>query len=136
MTRLIFFAAFIISTIALLHPAYSQEVSFKTPSGNIMCTLDNESATCEIFKTDVEYTGSVPDWCEDEYGNTFTVGKDTNAERMCVSDTYYGAGFPTVSYGTHIKNNNISCLITNKEVICKNIFGAGFVISRREQKLF
>lgn len=110
-------------------------IQFETPSKNIMCSIDNNSATCEIFEVEKTYSGVIPEWCEYDYGNTFNVTTE-NAERMCISDTYYGSKFSTVEYGSKIYTKNIFCEVTLKGVMCKNLKGSGFHISRTIQKLF
>ena len=105
-------------------PPEAQELSgFDAPSGNISCTLNDNTLTCVINEH------AKVDSCDSSKPLTVTIGADGNASKSC------GSPFTTkgvsLSYGSSAKHSTFACKSTDKGMQCwSQVTGKGFILSR------
>ena len=105
-------------------PPEAQELSgFDAPSGNISCTLNDNTLTCVINEH------AKTDSCDSSKPLTVTIGADGNASKSC------GSPFTTkgvsLSYGSSAKHSTFACKSTDKGMQCwSQVTGKGFILSR------
>ena len=112
-------------------PADAVEMgSFTAPSGNISCTLGEDSVSCTINEHSF-----IP---EDASCNsdptvpfTVTVTKDGQALGSCGGAA--AAGGAALSYGSSAKNDSFACTATEAAISCwSQVSGQGFSLSRED----
>ena len=105
-------------------PANAQELSaFDAPSGNISCTLNDNTLTCVINEH------AKVDSCDSSKPLTVTIDADGNTSKSC------GSPFTTkgvsLSYGSSAKHSTFACKSTDKGMQCwSQVTGKGFILSR------
>lgn len=117
---------------------------FRMPSNQIHCMVvtneeNNEpnGINCEINKTFVRTpVRPRPSDCEYDWGQSFELGNDGDADLACVSDSVRSDDSPVLTYGSSIKAGKIVCSSEESGLTCKNMRGHGFFLSRRGQKIF
>ena len=104
--------------------------SFTAPSGNITCTLGEDSVACSIDEHSfVPTDGS----CDNSADKPFTVsvGKDSGASGNC--DSEYSTSGATLNYGASAKNGSFACTSSESGIECwSQVTGKGFTLSRTE----
>ena len=110
-------------------PANAIEMSsFTAPSGNITCTLAEDSVTCTIKEHN--FTPSDAS-CKNSASSpvTWTVKKDGNATSSC-GGSFAGSG-AQLQYGSAAKNSSFACTSSENGIECwSQITGQGFTMSR------
>ena len=110
-------------------PANAIEMSsFTAPSGNITCTLAEDSVTCTIKEHN--FTPSDAS-CKNSANSpvTWTVKKDGNATSSC-GGSFAGSG-AQLQYGSAAKNSSFACTSSENGIECwSQITGQGFTMSR------
>jgi len=93
--------------------------------------------SCEINQTFVRTpVRPRPRDCEYDWGQSFELGNDSDADLACVSDSVLSEGSPVLAYGQSIKAGKITCSSEESGLTCRNARGHGFFLSRRAQKIF
>jgi hypothetical protein len=127
-------ASFWLPTQAVL--AQDSLDGFRTPSGNIQCAFfDDTSVRCNIADKATPLPPRPRD-CELDWGNDFGLdGTSRRGELLCVGDTIRGH-YLVLPYDESFQRGSITCRSERTGVTCANERGAGFAISRKEQRLF
>ena len=105
-------------------PQEAQELSgFDAPSGNISCTLNDNTLTCVINEH------AKVDSCDSSKPLTVTIGADGNMSKSC------GSPFTTkgvsLSYGSSAKHSTFACKSTDQGMHCwSQVTGKGVILSR------
>ena len=120
--------------------ASAEAFYFKTPSGNIYCSYDDNDGQayvrCDI-KSYTPTTRKRPADCDLDWGFAFAIGaKDKRGSILCAGDTVINPQAEALPYGTSWKRKGITCSIEETGVTCTNRSGHGFFISRAEQRVF
>ena len=111
------------------------EASFQTPSKNIACHLDAESARCDIGQKQWAPPPK-PDDCQLAWGNGVAVERGGEATFTCAGDTLLGAG-NLLPYGQSLRAGDFLCDSTATALRCSNVgSGHGFTLSVQEYQLF
>ena len=95
--------------IALPATARADIRNFQSPSGNIVCTIDNSGAACDI--SDYIYQPPPPPECGKHiaWGSRFTLAAGNPGAIECHGDTLRVPGEPTLEYGQTISASTITC---------------------------
>lgn len=124
------------STQAVTAPEGALDLAeFTTPSGNIWCTLAEESATCQI--ADIDYEAPAISGCEDNElaGRVLSVDTEGVVEYPCPTGDIAGAarGDRTVlDYDEVTAAGDFMCASAESGVTCTNLgTGASFSVTRR-----
>jgi len=114
----------------------ARDARFDTPSGNIVCSVSSEGATCEILRK--RYTPSVPQPtdCPLDYGHRLTVDADGGAEFSCYGDSMSEIAEGTLPYGNYVRRGPVSCVSQPSGLTCRSRNGGGFFLSVDEATLF
>ncbi len=117
--------------IALPATARADVHNFQTPSGNIVCTIDNTSAACDI--SDFIYEPPPPPECGKHiaWGSRFVLAPGNPGAIECHGDTLRVPGEPTLNYGQTISAGTITCDAQPSGVKCTDTSsGHYFQVSR------
>lgn len=120
-------------------PSPSDEVRlFASPSGNIVCSITPENASCSIAELSEE--GLVEDeTCDGTVGHVVLV-TDDGAERPCVEGRPPGKApeaTPELDYDDSTSSFGFTCTSSRSGVICRHDeSGHGFSIARAGSSLF
>ncbi len=110
---------------------------FETPSHNIGCYIDSQSARCDIRQHDWTPPPK-PQYCIKagvDWGGGVSVA-DHRASVVCAGDTTLG-GPGLLGYGHSSQRGTILCLSRPAGVTCRNTgTGHGFFLSRASYRLF
>ncbi|OKH82182.1 hypothetical protein EB73_21410 [Mycobacterium sp. SWH-M3] len=108
---------------------------FTSPSGNIGCYLDADTARCDISERDWAPPKRPAD-CQLAYGHGITLAAGGAAEFVCAGDTALGGG-GELAYGDSITAGVLRCESTGSGISCRDsVTGHGFAISREAYHLF
>lgn len=126
-------------TLLIAGPAFADQLSFQSPSGNIKCVLSNfgaeQTAECHIQEAKPSFT-TPPDGCDADWGNRFYVLDTGRGQRSCWSDAYFQPEGRILPYGASVSYGGVECRSAETGVTCMNREGGGFSIRRAEQVLF
>lgn len=125
-------------------PAPVKLSRFRMPSNQVHCMIvtsegnsEPNGINCEINQTFVRTpVRPRPADCEYDWGQSFELGNDSDADLVCVSDSVRSDDSPVLDYGNSIKAGKIVCSSAESGLTCKNAKGHGFFLSRRAQKIF
>ena len=114
-------------------PANAVEMSaFTAPSGNITCTLGDDSVTCTIKEHNFTPTDAS---CRNSANSpvTWTVKKDGSATSSCGGS--FSSSGAQLQYGSAAKNSSFACTSSEDGIECwSQISGQGFKMSREDSK--
>ena len=111
------------------------EANFLSPSGNIGCYLDKDSARCDIAKKSWTPPAAPAD-CELDWGSGISVGSSGMATFTCAGDTVLGAK-EKLAYGSALRAGDFLCSSDSKAIRCENTeSGHGFTMSVAQYNLF
>lgn len=123
-------------------PVMAQEdyITFKSPSGNILCGISSghdASARCDMLSLTPTYT-SRPPGCEADWGHSFYIGAyDRMGVLGCVGDVVDDPRqMPVLPYGARLDFGGITCVSEKAGVTCNNEAGHGFSIAKARQQLY
>ena len=123
-------------------PALAEEnfLTFKSPSGNILCSMvggDEASVRCDMLTLTQSFTKRPPG-CEFEWGHAFWIGLDSaKGELACVNDALGVSGHtPVLPYDARLDYAGITCVSEKAGVTCNNEAGHGFTLSKARQELY
>jgi hypothetical protein len=125
------------SMLLLCFPAHAQEMSFRSPTGNIHCMIFTGSysgARCDLGQFTQTYPR--PPDCDLDWGFAFEVGAVGPGIPICAGDTVRNPGTAILDYGHSIRRGGITCLSERTGMTCTNAAGHGFKIARARQKVF
>jgi hypothetical protein len=109
---------------------------FTTPTRNISCLLDGESARCEIASHTWTAPAKPAD-CQLDYGNSLSVPATGAAAFGCVGDTVQDPSAQVLAYGATLDAGSVRCLSAEVGVTCTQTSGGhGFTVSRGAYRLF
>jgi Family of unknown function (DUF6636) len=105
--------------------------SFKTPTGNIGCYLDDHSVRCDIHEH--SYTPPPkPASCDLEWGDAIGLSEVGSATFACHGDTVFDQSAPALPYGSRARQGPMVCTSAENGVNCvREGTGHGFFISRQ-----
>lgn len=112
-------------------PENAQEMTdLVTPSGNITCTLGEDSVGCTVG----QQTYDQDDGCED--GDfAITVGEE-ETEKAC-GEEFASTDAPVLQYGSSAQNGDTACTSESSGITCWNVrTGHGFMVSRSDYETF
>lgn len=112
------------------------EAAFVTPSGNIWCEIDGDTASCTIGS----HSYSVPDQpCDGPYGRVLQVTED-EATLPCLSEepaTSAPDSLPELDYGESTVVNDFWCTSEESGITCYSVMsGRGFSVARANYSTF
>ncbi|SMX64359.1 DUF6636 domain-containing protein [Brevibacterium antiquum] len=104
--------------------------SFKSPSGNISCTIDSDRSRCVISSFD--YTaGEKPDDCQLDNWGGVVVANEKGAGFSCREAPENSGPARVLGYGESITAEGMTCTSTREGMTCKSDeTGVGFTIRR------
>jgi hypothetical protein len=112
--------------------------TFRTPSGNIGCSMYEGGARCDIRKRDWKPLPR-PASCSKEvgYGQGLEVPSgDAQARFVCAGDTALDPSASALAYGTASRVGGSECISRSDGVTCVNRAGHGFFISIQSYQVF
>ena len=114
-------------------PANAVEMSaFTAPSGNITCTLGDDSVTCTIKEHNFTPTDAS---CRNSASSpvTWTVKKDGSATSSCGGS--FSSSGAQLQYGSAAKNSSFACTSSEDGIECwSQVTGQGFKMSRDDSR--
>ena len=114
-------------------PANAIEMSsFTAPSGNITCTLGDDSVTCTIKEHNFTPTDAS---CRNSANSpvTWTVKKDGSATSSCGGS--FSSSGAQLQYGSAAKNSSFACTSSEDGIECwSQVTGQGFKMSRDDSR--
>lgn len=127
----------LLSLILWSWPAMAQDVSFRTPTGNIYCMIFNGSyvgARCDLLQVVPAYER--PSDCDLDWGFAFEVGAKGPGAPICAGDSVRVPGARVLDYGHSITAAGITCTSRRIGLTCLNSQGHGFTVARAGQSAF
>lgn len=117
--------------------AHAQDISFRSPTGNIYCTIFTGSYTaarCDLSR----FTSSFkrPADCDLDWGYAFEVGPQGKGAPLCAGDTVKVPGAVVLNYGQSVSARGIMCTSARNGMTCINAQGHGFTVARARQSAF
>ena len=118
-------------------PETADEIAaFQTPSGNIVCDLAPDSATCTILS----FSYTPPEGCTGSIGNVLTVTATDGATMPCLDTppaAAVPAGTPVLEYGSASTVGEMTCQSSPNGVYCQHDpTGKGFSVAKAGYRLF
>lgn len=120
---------------ALLATPAAAEV-FQTPSGNVQCYGEAGFVDCEVIVSETAPPEPRPADCDLDWGHRFSVADRGPGVMVCHGDTVRGTGYPVLPYGSSLRFGAVTCTSEERGLTCVNPEGGGFLVSRRDQRLF
>ncbi len=126
-----------LALICATSPATAQDVSFRSPSGNVHCMIFSGSyagARCDLS----EFTPSYPRPadCDLDWGFAFEVGVTGPGTPVCAGDTVMDPNAAVLDYGHSVISDGITCTAAKSGMTCVNAEGHGFTVARARQQAF
>ncbi|RFC63278.1 hypothetical protein DY251_20730 [Mesorhizobium denitrificans] len=118
-------------------PAMAQDISFRSPTGNIHCMIFTGSYTgarCDLSQFKSSYKR--PADCDLDFGYAFEVGAQGKGEPLCAGDTVKDPKAVVLDYGHSVSAGGMTCTSAKTGMTCKNRAGHGFTVARAKQKVF
>lgn len=113
----------------------AEDARFRTPSGNIVCSLSPEFAICEIFHKTYRPSVQQPADCPLDYGHRLSVDANGMASFVCYGDSMKGIEEGTLPYGNVLRRGPVSCLSRASGLTCTTRNGGGFFLSVQEARV-
>jgi len=109
---------------------------FKSPSGNVGCSIDMDSVRCDISERNWAPPPRPAD-CEFDYGQGITLSPGEPAQFVCAGDTALTPEAGPLPYGDSITAGILRCESAESRITCLDRkTGHGFSISREAYQLF
>jgi hypothetical protein len=110
---------------------------FRSPSGNIGCSLLGGLARCDIEKRSWRPPAR-PSSCPQivDFGQGLEVGGSGAARFVCAGDTARDPASPVLPYGSGSQVGALDCLSASSGLTCRNGAGHGFFISIQGYRIF
>ena len=136
-TKLALFGTAAVATaVAFPAPSRADSNDFRSPSGNIYCSLAADGAACDI--SDYTYQPPPSPECGKHisWGSRFTLPPGKPAAMECHGDTLRVPGEPTLSYGQTVSAGTITCVSEQSGMKCTDSSsGHYFRVSRDSYNL-
>lgn len=123
--------------LLLATPAAAQDITFRSPTGNIGCmfiTGDYTSVRCDLRDAIPSYAR--PRSCGMDWGHAFEVGVTGPGTPLCAGDTVMDPRAGVLDYGRSLNIGSLSCTSAKTGMTCMNAEGHGFTVSRARQTAF
>ena len=123
--------------LALCLLMLAQEISFRSPTGNIHCMIFTGSysgARCDLSKFTPTYIR--PSDCDLDWGFAFEVGSTGPGAPLCAGDTVIHPGAAVLDYGHSVTRGGVTCTSERTGMTCRNTQGHGFTVARGRQQAF
>lgn len=132
------FRAFLFLVISLPVSAIADGYGFQTPSGNIYCNgaVIGSSIDCQIVERSGTPPLPKPASCKKSWGHSFALDATGPARMNCEKKPTRVNYSMEAPYGETGEFGDITCISEKTGLTCRNQSGHGFVLSRRQQKLF
>jgi hypothetical protein len=117
--------------------ALAQEISFRSPTGNIHCMIFSGTyagARCDLSKFTPSYHRPVD--CDLDWGFAFEVGVAGPGAPVCAGDTVRQQNAPVLDYGHSVTGSSVTCTSARTGMTCVNAEGHGFTVARSRQRAF
>ena len=125
--------------VMLAAPAWAETQYFQSPSGNIVCVIEQqniESVRCDLGVDRQSYTAR-PAACQGRWGRSFGVAETGMGFLNCVTDLIRAPRDAVVlPYGVALDVDGIICRSETTGMTCTNRDGGGFSVRRAEQRIF
>jgi hypothetical protein len=109
--------------------------SFRSPSANIGCALDDREARCDIAER-VWEPPPAPEDCELDFGQGISVTAEGRSQFVCAGDTTLGAG-RVLPYGERLRAGELLCASAREGMACVHLgTGGGFRLARESFELW
>jgi hypothetical protein len=113
----------------------------KTPSGNIVCILDDTGEPPAALRCDISNLRPsrlpAPKECPLAWGDAFEISETgKSGELACHGDTIMHEEVTTLSYGAVWQRGVFTCRSQPAALTCSNARGHGFSLSSASQRLF
>ena len=118
-------------------PALAQDISFRSPTGNIHCMIfsgTDAAARCDVSEFTPSYQR--PADCDLDFGYAFQVGAEGQGEPICAGDTVIDENASVLAYGRSVVSSGITCTSEKTGMTCVNEEGHGFTVARSSQEAF
>jgi hypothetical protein len=111
--------------------------SFRSPTGNIGCSLLGAVARCDIEKRGWRPPAR-PSSCPNvvDFGQGLEVGPSGLARFVCAGDTVRDLASPVLAYGGGSRVGALECVSASSGITCTNRDGHGFFISIQRYRIF
>lgn len=132
-----FVAGMACASILACGPSLAQELSFRSPTGNIHCMIfsgADAGARCDLASFTPSY--SRPHDCDLDWGFAFEVGVTGPGSPICAGDTVRQPNARTLKYGQSVTASGITCTSAQTGMTCVNRQGHGFTVARARQRAF
>lgn len=126
-----------LAMIFVTAPAMAQDISFRSPTGNIHCMIFSGSyagARCDLSKFIPSYPR--PHDCDLDWGFAFEVGVTGPGAPICAGDTVRDQDAAVLNYGRSVVDSGITCTSAKTGMTCVNTEGHGFTVARGRQQAF
>ena len=124
------------SRTATVETAAKHFNSFRSPSGNIGCYMNDENVRCDIRARSWNAPPKPAD-CDVDYGHGISVGTTGLADLICAGDTALDPRAVVLAYGERNVVGDFSCASAQAGMTCRNTrTGSGFFLSRQRYQLF
>jgi hypothetical protein len=112
------------------------ELTFLTPSRNIVCALTTTSVRCDIGRR--QWTAPPkPAGCALDWGNGLQIQGTGPAAFVCAGDSLLGATSETVGYGYAVRAGDFLCDSASGALRCDNsVTGRGFTLAVEHYTVF
>ncbi|PAX52254.1 DUF6636 domain-containing protein [Brunnivagina elsteri] len=107
--------------------------SFKTPTGNIFCSMQDKYLRCDILKNSAKLPPQPKD-CNLDWGNAFALEIRGKGVRACHGDTIVDPNYPVLEYGKTWKRNGFTCTSRSTGLTCTKQDKKGWQLSKTQQK--
>lgn len=112
-------------------PVSSAPTLFSSPTGNITCSMTEESVRCDIASHDWSLTPPSHDACDLDFGYAFSLTYAV-AEPLCAGDTIQGGDARELKYGDSVVVGPFSCLSEASGMTCTSEAGAKIFLSKQD----
>ena len=114
--------------------------TFRTPSGNIACSVGvgegPSDIRCEIVERGGREAAPRPAGCNGYWGHHFEMFGTGPVRLTCSPRPPSGDGFEVAPYGVTADWGDIVCTSSRQGLTCRNRDGHGFFLSRAEQAVW
>jgi hypothetical protein len=111
------------------------EAEFRTPSGNIFCSLTESAVRCDIVKKSWTPPAKPAD-CDLDFGNGLFIDRG-RAGVTCAGDTLIGVTQLPLAYGESLRAGSVLCTSANSGLTCRDeTTGRGFTLATSRYSLF
>jgi hypothetical protein len=113
--------------------------TFRSPTGNIGCTLLDQVARCDIEKRSWRPPPR-PSSCPEivDFGQGLEVGASSPARFVCAGDTARDPASPVLAYGSGSRETGVECVSATAGITCTSRAQSrhGFFISTQSYRIF